>query len=428
LHHFWWFFRFLIALASYCVSNLLIDTPKQAEFRSAARAFLAEHAQPRADGNPWQVSGFSDDDEARTYFEDGRCWQSTLATHGWAGLTWPVEHGGGGHPAWADRIFREESEDYDSHSGFIGATIAMLVPTLLSHATPELQTRFIPSLLNGGSTWCQLFSEPGSGSDLASLTTRAILDGDEWVVDGQKVWNSCAQFADWGFLLARTDPESPKHQGITFLLVDMASPGIEVRPLVQANGSAHFNEVFLSGVRIPANQVVGDVNGGWAPTRTVLANEAAFIGRGGGTPASDRLRDLATRHGRLEDATVRQRLAKIISRERLQDLMGQRIQAAVRSGQSPPFDPALTKVMSAGTKVLSGNLAAELAGLAAMAGPHTEDPEGNWVRAELLNRFAISIGGGTTEVQKNNLAERSLGLPRDPGHESKTAWKDVPRN
>ena len=273
--------------------------------------------------------------------------------------------------------------------------------------------------------WCQLFSEPGAGSDLAGLATRAVLDGDDWVVDGQKVWNSCAQFADWGFLLARTDPDVPKHRGITFLLVDMTSPGIEVRPLIQANGSAHFSEVFLSGVRIPADQVVGEVHGGWGAARTVLANEAAFIGRGGGAPTSDRLRDLAALHGGLEDPRVRQRLATVISREKLQALMGQRIQSAVRNGHKPPFDPALTKVMAAVTRVLTGNLAAELAGSAALVG---NDPIGNWVRAEVVNRFSISIGGGTTEVQKNNLAERSLGLPREPGIDRDTAWKDVPRS
>ena len=409
------------------MSDRHADTPEQAELRGAARAFLAEHAEPRAEVDPWQVSGFPDDDQARAYFEHGRAWQRTMAEHGWAALTWPAEFGGGGMPTWADRILREESAGYGSHPGFIGATIAMLGPTLLAHATNDLKARFLPSLVSGEVAWCQLFSEPGSGSDLASLATRAVLDGDEWVVDGQKVWNSCAQFAEWGFLLARTDPDAPKHQGITFLLVDMSSPGIEVRPLVQANGSSHFNEVFLSGVRIPANQVVGEVHGGWAAARTVLANEAAFIGRGGGAPASDRLRDLAARHGGLDDPAVRQRLATIVSRERLQDLMGQRIQAAVRNGQHPPFDPALTKVMAAGTKVLTGDLAAELAGPATMAGP-AADPQATWIRAEVLNRFAISIGGGTTEVQKNNLAERSLGLPREPGHNRDAAWKDVPRN
>ncbi len=404
------------------------DTPEQAEFRAATRDFLTDHAEPRAEIDPWQVSGFPDDAEAKAYFEHGRTWQRTLADHGWAGLTWPAEFGGGGHPPWSDRIFKEESADYGSHPGFIGATIAMLGPTLLAHATDDLKARFLPALLSAEVAWCQLFSEPGAGSDLASLSTRAVLDGDHWVVDGQKVWNSCAQFTDWGFLLARTDPEAPKHRGITFMLVDMTSPGIEVRPLVQANGSSHFNEVFLSSVHIPVNQVVGEVHGGWTATRTVLANETAFIGRGGGAPASDRLRDLAARHGGLDDPTVRQHLARIISRERLQDLMGQRIQSAVRDGQRPPFDPALTKVLAAGTKVLTGELAAELAGPSAIAGPRTGDREGTWIRAEVLNRFAISIGGGTTEVQKNNLAERSLGLPREPGTDRDVAWKDVLRS
>ena len=400
------------------------DSPEQVSFRASARAFLAAHAEPRSEVDPWQVSGFPDDDEARAYFEHGRAWQRTLAAHGWAGLTWPVEYGGGGHPAWAERIFAEEATTYGSGPGFVGATIAMLGPTLLAHATHDLKARYLPSLISGEVAWCQLFSEPGAGSDLASLAARAVLDGDEWVVDGQKVWNSCAQFAQWGFLLARTDADAPKHRGITFLLVDMSSPGIEVRPLVQANGSSHFNEVFLSGVRIPADQVVGEVHGGWRPARTVLSNEAAFIGRGGGAPASDRLRDLAAMHGGLDDPRIRQRLAAVICRERLQSLMGQRIQAAVRNGREPPFDPALTKVMAAGTKVMTGDLAAELAGPAALVG---DDSVGNWVRAEVINRFSISIGGGTTEVQKNNLAERSLGLSREPGNDRDRAWKDVPR-
>ena len=410
------------------VSDRREDTPEQAAFRTSARAFLTDHAEPLSEIDPWQVSGFPDDDDARAYFEHGRAWQRTLADQGWAALTWPTEYGGGGHPPWADRIFREESEGYGSHPGFVGATIAMLGPTLLAHATDDLKNRFLPSLLSAEVAWCQLFREPGAGSDLASLATRAVLVGDYWVIDGQKVWNSCAQFADWGFLLARTDPEAPKHRGLTFLLADMNSPGIEVRPLVQANGSSHFNEVFLSEVRIPADQVVGEVHGGWGPTRTVLANEAAFIGRGGQVPTSDRLRILAARHGGLDDPTIRQRLARIISRERLQALMGQRIQSAVRDGQQPPFDPALTKVLAAGTKVLTGELAANLAGPAAVAGPPSDDPEGTWIRAEVLNRFAVSIGGGTTEVHKNNLAERSLGLPREPSTDPNAAWKDVLRS
>ena len=405
-----------------------VESPDRRAFRVEVKSFLDAHAEPLAEVDPWTVSGFPDDAEAEAYFSRGRAWQATLADHGWAGITWPTEYGGQGGEAWMGRVFAEEAARFGSHSGFVSATIAMLGPTLLAWGSEAQKQRFIPPLLRADEAWCQLFSEPGAGSDLASLATRAVLDGDHWIVDGQKVWNSCAQFTDWGFLLARTDPEAPKHRGLTFLLADMNSPGIEVRPLVQANGSSHFNEVFLSEVRIPADQVVGEVHGGWGPTRTVLANEAAFIGRGGQVPTSDRLRILAARHGGLDDPTIRQRLARIITRERLQALMGQRIQSAVRDGQQPPFDPALTKVLAAGTKVLTGELAADLAGPAAVAGPPSDDPEGTWIRAEVLNRFAVSIGGGTTEVHKNNLAERSLGLPREPSTDANAAWKDVLRS
>ena len=401
------------------------DTAEQAAFRAEARAWLEAHADPKGDGDPWEVSGFPDEEQAHAYFERGRAWQRTLADHGWAGLTWPVEYGGRGGPAWTERIFNEESGNFENHAGFIRATIAMLGPTLLQWGTDEQKARFLPPLLRGDDAWCQLFSEPGAGSDLAGLAARAVADGDEYVVDGQKVWNSCAQFAEWGFLLARTDPDVPKHQGISFLLVDMASAGVEVRPLIQANGSAHFNEVFLSGVRIPADQLVGPEHGGWGPARTVLANEAAFIGRGGPSPTTDRLLDLARMHDRLTDPVVRQGLADAHTRSRLLSLMGQRLQDLMRAGNPPPFDPALTKLFAAESRVRSGNLAASISGAAGMV---DEDPAGHWVNAEVLNRFSISIGGGTSEVQRNNLAERSLGLPREPRSDKDVPWRDIPRS
>ena len=406
------------------VSDRYEDTPEQAAFRASARAFLADHAEPLAEINPWQVSGFPDDDDARAYFEHGRAWQRTLADQGWAALTWPTEYGGGGHPPWADRILREESEGYGSHPGFVGATIAMLGPTLLAHATDDLKNRFLPSLLNAEVAWCQLFSEPGAGSDLAGLATRAVLDGDSFVIDGQKVWSSCAQFCDWGFLLARTDLDAPKHQGISFFLMDMSTPGVEVRPLVQANGSTHFNEVFLTGVRIPADQLVGDLHEGWGLARMVLGNEAAFIGRGGGSTAQ-RLVELAGIFRRQKDPVIRQGLADAYIREQIIRLLSRRIRAALRQDGSSVVDPALTKVFATESKTRNGQLATAISGAAGVAGT---DPVGRWVQAELINRFTISIGGGTTEVQKNNLAERWLGLPREPWSDKDLPWRDVPRS
>ena len=274
-----------------------------------------------------------------------------------------------------------------------------------------------------------MFSEPGAGSDLAGLATRAVVDGDEFVVDGQKVWNSSAQFCNRGFLLVRTDPDAPKHQGISFLLVDMSSPGVEVRPLVQANGSAHFNEVFLTGVRIPVANLVGEANGGWNPARMVLGNEASFIGGSdGGRRTSDRLIDLARLYGRQDDPVVRQELVRAYSRERIVGLMGRRMRDIARRGGLPPFDPALMKVFVTDSKVHTGQVATAIAGPAGMAAMADDDQVSRWVQAEVINRFTISIGGGTTEVQKNNLGERSLGLPREPRSDKDVPWKDVPRS
>jgi alkylation response protein AidB-like acyl-CoA dehydrogenase len=317
--------------------------------------------------------------------------------------------------------------------GYILSTIAMLGPTLLAHGTEEQKRRLLPRLLAGDDAWCQLFSEPGAGSDLASLGCRAVRDGDEFVVHGQKVWTSGARFCDRGMLLVRTDPDAPKHKGITFLLLDMRAPGVDVRPLVQATGAAHFNEVFLTDVRVPVTDVLGAVDGGWAPARTVLANESAFIGGGrGGSNA--KLVTLARRYGRAADPVVRQRLAAHYSRERLLTVMGERIQAALRRGERPPVDPSVLKLYVAENQVRAGDLAAAICGPAGVAAPGGGVAEGGddghvrWVQAELVGRYSWSIGGGTNEVHRDNVAQRALGLPREPGFDRATPWRDIPRN
>ena len=249
-------------------------------------------------------------------------------------------------------------------------------------------------------------------------------DGDEFVVNGQKVWNSQAQFCDWGFLLVRTNPEAPKHRGITFVLVDMSTPGIEARPLVQMNGSAHFNEVFFDGVRIPVANVVGEIDGGWGPARTVLLNESAFIGDRKGTSVMVPLAELARRHGWTGDPLMRQRLADIWARERMQRWMGESIQNAVRKGEAPPIDPGLMKLFAAESKRRSGEVATALGGLAVVA---DWDDSARWARHELMGRFSVSIGGGTNEVMRNNLGERALGLPREPSVDRHVPWRDIPR-
>jgi alkylation response protein AidB-like acyl-CoA dehydrogenase len=404
------------------------ETPEQAVFRDEARQFLQDHARPRRDKGMWGVNFVTDPVKAAREFETGRAWQATLFAHGFAGLTYPKELGGRGGQPWHETIFREEASSFEASSGFISSTIAMLGPTLMLWGTDEQRTTLIPRLLSGQDAWCQLFSEPGAGSDLAGLSCRAIRDGDQFIVSGQKVWNSAAQWCDKGMLLVRTNPDLPKHRGITFLLVDMHSPGIEVRPLVQATGAQHFNEVFLTDVRVPVSNVLGKIDDGWRVARTVLSNEAAFIGgAGGGVSPHDRLVALARMFGRLDDPSVRQSLAYSFTREKLLGVMGERIMAAVRRREAPPIDPSILKLYLVENRVRTGNLAAEIAGAAAMAAPSDQEVA-RWIQAELLGRFSVSIGGGTNEVQRNNLAERALGLPREPRSDHEIPWRDVLRN
>lgn len=400
------------------------DSAEQAEFRAEVQAFLAANAQLRRETSPWALMFEPSHEAARAAFERGRAWQRTLFEHRMAGLTYPVELGGRGGTAWHERIYNEEAARYDVSSRFIASTISMLGPTLMRHGSDEQKAHYVPRLLSGEYAFCQLFSEPGAGSDLAGLACRAVRDGDEFVVTGQKVWNSAAQYCNWGMLLVRTDPDVPKHRGITFLLVDMTSPGIEVRPLVQPTGGSEFNEVFLSDVRIPVANVLGEINAGWGPARTVMSNESAFIGGAARVSTSTLLRRLADGCGRAGDPVIRQGLARAHINEKVLGYMGERIMSAVRRREVPPVDPSILKLAIAVNRVHTGNLAAEIAGASAMA---ESDEISLWVRNEVMGRFSISIGGGTNEVQRNNLAERALGLPREPRDDHERPWKDIPR-
>jgi alkylation response protein AidB-like acyl-CoA dehydrogenase len=401
----------------------ITEPPEHASYRAEVRAWYDAHATPKTPDDPWATTVHTDPAEAAAHFEGSRNWVRTLFEAGYSGIAWPAEYGGGGGESWMTRIEREIAADYEEFTGFPGATIAMLGPTLLRHGTEEQKKEFIPKLLSAELTFCQLFSEPGAGSDLASLGTKAVRDGDEFVVNGQKVWNSSAQFTDWGFLLVRTDPDAPKHKGITFLLVDMATPGIEVRPLVQINRSAHFNEVFLNDVRIPVANVVGEINEGWAPARTVLSNESAFIA-GNRIPTGEKLRKLAQRCACTDDPVIRQQLADFLAREHIAGWMGEQVQQAIRRGEMPPMDPGLLKLLASENRRRAGDLAMAILGAAGQAGA---EPEIHWAQVELMGRYSISIGGGTDQVLKNNIGERSLQLPREPGYDKNQAWRDIPK-
>jgi alkylation response protein AidB-like acyl-CoA dehydrogenase len=394
------------------------DTPREASFRSEARAWLDAHAP--AKGSPEDFSGgyLEGTADAATHIARAKAWQQLLFDEGWAGITWPTEHGGRGLGSLESSIWNAEMGRYGVTVGPFAVGIGMAGPTILRHGTDTQKQRFLRPMLRGEEMWCQLFSEPEAGSDLAALRTRARRDGDEWVVDGQKVWTSSADHADWGILLARTDVDATKRKGITYFLVDMRSPGIEIRPLKQMTGSSHFSEVFLDGVRIPADGVLGEPNQGWTVTQTTLANERGLIA--GGNKASDAaaLCVLATKLGRGDDPVLRQKLVDCWIRQRIQLYHGYRLQTALSQGRQPGPEVSVMKLFAAQYLKLLGDTALELLGPDGMRSG--EGPgDGAW-QARFLHAPAIGIAGGSNEVQRNIIGERVLGLPRE------AAVDDVP--
>jgi alkylation response protein AidB-like acyl-CoA dehydrogenase len=404
------------------------ETPEEQRFRAEAHAFLAEHARLKPDRPVHYLAMADGRDDASDHRHADECrkWQKVLADNGWAGITWPREWGGRGLTANHARIFAEEEAKFDVPRGAFQVAIAMVGPTLLVHGTPEQQERFLPRMLDGEHIWCQLFSEPGAGSDLAGLATRAERDGDEWVVNGQKVWTSGAHYSDWGMLLARTNWDVPKHRGITYFLVDMRTPGIEVRPLRQINGAAHFNETFLTDVRIPAENVVGEVDGGWAVANTTLSHERQSIGSGTAIRWPDIAR-LARQQGAGSDPRLRQELARAYSRYQLTKWMGWRARTAAQRGRATGVEGSLLKLFMSQHVSRIGDL------VLAMEGPrgglmYDDAPDNGFWQQTFLTQWSMKIGGGTDQVQRNIIGERALGLPREPRPDKDVPFRDLPRN
>ena len=394
------------------------------QYRLETRLWLKDNIDPIEEKKPFSTLHWMPSQEREDQHHlNCQKLQKKLYDAGYAGTTVPIEYGGHGGETWMQKIFKEESVGYQVHTGFYNSIIAMTLPALLKHGTEEQKKEHIPTLINGKVSWCQLFSEPGAGSDLAGLGTRAELDGEEFVIHGQKVWNSAAMYADMGILLVRTNPEAQKHEGITFLLFDMNQSGVEVRPLVQAHGAGHFAEVFLDGARCHSDNVLGEINKGWGPVRAVMSNESAMIGGASGdNPAQ--LIELAQRLDKIGEPVLRQKLATIYTRNKLLKLMSEKISIAVRNGQMPPMHPSVVKLFVAQNRRLEGDLAQEILGAAGVAVTHKAS---EWAMEVLHSRYPISIGGGTDEVHHNNLGEQALGLPRDIRVDRGIPWKDIPK-
>jgi alkylation response protein AidB-like acyl-CoA dehydrogenase len=404
------------------------ETADEAAFRAEAHEFLAAHADLKPD-RPIHYLAMADGRDAHSdleHAEECRTWQAVLAEHGWAGITWPTEWGGRGLTANHARIFAEEEGKFQVPRGAFQVAIAMVGPTLIAHGTAEQRAELLPRMLNGEHIWCQLFSEPGAGSDLAGLATRAELDGDEWVVNGQKVWTSGAHYSDWAMLLARTDRDVPKHRGITYFVVDMRTPGIEVRPLRQINGAAHFNETFLTDVRIPAANVIGEVDGGWAVANTTLMNERQSIGSG----TAVRWRDIArlaaqSRVG--DDPVMRQALARTYSSYEISKWLGWRARTAAQQKRATGIEGSVMKLG------MSRHVSRVADLVLAMESAHgmllyEDAPDNGFWQQTFLTQWSMKIGGGTDQVQRNIIGERGLGLPREPRADKDVPFRDLPRS
>src|ERR1019366_3967186 len=321
--------------------------------------------------------------------------------------------GGRGGTSMEQAIFNQEQQRFDVTTGSFAIALGMVGPTLITWGTEEQQRRVLHPMLPGNEVWCQLFSEPGAGSDLAGLGTTAVRDGDTWVVNGQKVWTSLAQHSQWAILIARTDPDVPKHQGLTYFVVDMATEGIDVRPLHQIDGVAHFNEVFLTDVRIPDSQVVGAVGNGWKVAQTTLQGERALIGGGGSGAQFDDLRSLAAATPGAIGPVQRQGLARAYIRFELLRFLGLRAQTRLSQGLPPGPESSVMKLAYSRHAAATAALALALEGAAGMLQTADAPDAGYWQQL-FLSQWSVRIGGGTDQIQGNIIGERVLGLPREP--------------
>jgi alkylation response protein AidB-like acyl-CoA dehydrogenase len=388
------------------------DTPDDAAYRAKCRAWLEANASRRVDARGLGALVEADHEAEERHVRAAMAWQATLERAGWAGIAWPREFGGSGGTARQQAIFNAEEADFDVPATVFAQAIGMAGPTIIDHGSDEQKDRFLRPMLRGEEIWCQLFSEPGAGSDLASIATRAVRDGDEFVVNGQKVWTSSAQVSDWAMLLARTNPEAPKHKGITYFLVDMRSPGIDVRPLYQITGVAHFSEVFLTDVRIPAANVVGAVDDGWRGAMTTLTNERTMIG---GVEQGDivgSLIALATRAGRWDEPALRQQLMRALTNQRILTYLGWRAQTTVDKGRVPDAESSVLKLAHSVHQAELGEVAMAVLGAAGMTLDYRTLDDSPW-QTRFLAQWASRFGGGTEQVQRNIIGERVLGLPRE---------------
>jgi len=383
-------------------------------------------------------------------------WRRKLVDSGWSTPTWPAEWYGRGLPGWADPIVHEEFSAVGAVGPAVGGGMGLAAPTLLAHGSDDLKRRLLPRAITGEDTWCQLFSEPTNGSDLAGLATHAERDGDEWVVNGQKLWSTSAHHADLGLLLARTDPDVPKHRGISYFVLPMHQPGVEVRPVHQMNEHSSFNEVFMSDARVPADNLVGSPGDGWRIAMTTLAFERQFAtvrarsttkatGRAAEEAAAeaeeyyktyawypqragraDLVQQVAELQGRTNDPIARQQMAGLVALRRAHEWTARRAQAARAAGRAPGSEGSLGKLAASRVAQASSRTHSLLAGADGQLS-HGDSLLDGVITEVLLSVPAQSIAGGTDEIQHNIIGEKVLDLPREPSVDRDIPYREIRR-
>ena len=389
-----------------------LTTADAEAFRERCREFLREHAKPGA----------------RRDLEAARAFQAALAEAGLAGLTYDTEFGGAGLTLEHERIFRQVAQEFPAMTGELVISHGMCLPVLNEFGTDEQKRRYMPDNIAARTVWCQMFSEPGAGSDVASLQTRADRDGDEWVLNGQKVWTTLAHRSDYGVIVARTDPDQPKHAGISMFIVDLKAPGVEIRPIHQIDGGSHFNEVFFTDVRIPTDNLLGEMNNGWRQATAMLMYERVAIGSMGSGAISQPMYDLllgaAKATGRIDDAVVRDELMKVYAMETTKSLVAMRTRAELKAGKAPGPGGSLGKLYSSIISWRFREIAMEIAGAGSQAW-EPGDALGQMMQSVVLNSFQAGIAGGTDEIQRNIIGDRVLGLPRDISVDTNVPFREL---
>ena len=400
------------------------DTPQESEFRAEAQSFLQAEAHKVA---------VEPNESEKDYFDRTRRWQKIKSDDGWACLSWPEEYGGRGLSLTEEIIWKQEEQKYNTPDHVVFAIgLGQCGMIMMAYASAEQKVQMLPKLASGEQVWCQLFSEPSAGSDLANLRSRAVKDGDEWVINGQKTWTSGAQYADWGILITRTDPTVPKHKGLTFFFINMDKPGIRIRPIKQINGEHKFNEVFFSDVRVPDTQRLGSVGDGWKVAMRTLVNERLGVGdgtKGFGQGVAEALalaRELDF-NGRpaIEDAFVRARLADWYCQESGLKYSYYRVLSALSRGEEPGPETSVAKLVASNKQQNVGALMLDLLDMGGIS--LDESSPAVPFQKSFMEAPASRIAGGTDEILRNIIAERVLGLPADVRVDKDVPFNEVPQ-